>query len=206
MTGQAQSVVVGETRVSALHVLRTPLSAYVPFATVLAAAALALHAPVLAVVGGILAGFLTWTFFEYWLHRMVLHMLPRGRVRRYVAGRHILHHRNAEKDPGIALLWVSALVAIPTLATLIQLLGAAPGAAVMSGIVVGYLCYEYAHLATHIGLPPATPWGRRLRHHHLVHHDVSPRHNFAITLPLWDHVFATALSPDRSGTPREARG
>ena len=201
MTGEAQAV-VGATRLSALHILKTPFSLYAPVATLLVAGAALTGATPRAILAGMLGGLAAWTFFEYWLHRLVLHMLPRGGVRRYVAGRHILHHRNPAQSSGVVLLWVSVLVAVPTLGILILTLGAL-GTAVMSGIVIGYLLYEYAHLASHLGLPPATPWGARLRRHHLGHHNDSPRHNFAITLPLWDYVFATKArsepSQQRSG-------
>jgi sterol desaturase/sphingolipid hydroxylase (fatty acid hydroxylase superfamily) len=171
--------------------LRWPLALYAPASAALLAFALDAGSAARAVLLAA-AGVALWTLMEYLIHRFLLHLIPRGSMRRYVAGRHILHHRDPTGHPGLVLLWVSGLVGLLTSLLLVALLGPVAGAAVMGGVVLGYLAYEYAHLAAHLGTRPLTPWGARLRAHHLAHHERSARANFAIVLPLWDALFRTS--------------
>lgn len=187
----------GATSGASARILGVRLFVYAPIALLLGAWAFKSGPGIVPTVALMLGGGGVWTFFEYWIHRLVLHAIPRGSARRYVAGRHILHHHNPSGHPGTALLWVSAIVAVTVFSSLLVALSPAVAAATMTGIVLGYLCYEYAHLATHLGTKPLTPWGKWLRRHHLVHHHLSSRHNFAILLPLWDWVFQTQR-PDES--------
>ena len=175
--------------------LRAPVSVHLPLAIALAVLAWRQGPTPLLLLTAALSGFALWTLMEYWIHRAVLHMIPRGRVRRYLAGRHILHHRNPLGHPGVALLWVSLLVASTVFAALWLSFGRGLAAAIMVGIVTGYLSYEYTHLASHVGFAPLTPWGGWLRRHHSTHHEDSARHNYAIVMPLWDWIFRTRWQP-----------
>jgi sterol desaturase/sphingolipid hydroxylase (fatty acid hydroxylase superfamily) len=134
---------------------------------------------------------------EYLLHRFLLHFVWRGAARRILAGRHILHHKNPERHPGIALLHVSALIAASTYGVLMLVTGPYRAAAFMAGLIAGYLAYEYCHLAIHEGPAPRTAAFGFLRGQHLAHHLVNAHGNYAITLPLWDRVFGTALGRSR---------
>ena len=69
--------------------------------------------------------------------------------------------------------------------------------------------YEWLHLAWHM---PDDSWVgslapvRALRRHHAVHHDprLMQRWNFNVTLPLWDLVRRTYLSPRTASSARAA--
>ena len=179
--------------VTVARTLWQPAAVYLPVTAVLAFLAFAYGPPPWLVLALIAAGVGLWTLFEYWLHRSILHMLPRGRVRRYIAGLHVLHHRDPIRHPGTVLLWVSATVAALMFGAMTVLLGAMTAAALMAGVVIGYLGYEYVHLALHVPGAPPLPWGRLVRAHHMAHHEQSARHNFAIVLPVWDRVFRTRI-------------
>ena len=176
--------------------LRTPLLVWGPVAAILAAAFAVLERDrALFLPAYVAIGFFLWTFLEYHFHRFVLHIVPWGRLRRYVSARHLLHHRNATNHPGIVLLWVSALNGSMLALTLALAFGPAAAAALMAGVITGYLGYEIIHLLSHVEGTALPPLLDRLRTHHLAHHRQSARSNFAITVPLWDRAFGTTLKP-----------
>ncbi len=138
----------------------------------------------------LLAGWLAWTFIEYWLHRGFFHMrtgTPARQVTSFIVHRH--HHlAPADRDH---------LVATPlySLGLFLLLLAAASplGPArwpLLAGSMLGYLAYEAAHWQIHHGTRRG-PLTRALRRHHLRHHLTDPAHNFGISSPLWDLVFRT---------------
>lgn len=102
--------------------------------------------------------------------------------------RHAKHHRNLEgqgwfgefKDyatPGLAIIWVGFLVSWPAG------IGFALGA-------LGYAAFAaYAHQVQH-ERPELVFWLPRPVHY-LHHRENMWRHNFGISLDIWDRVFAT---------------
>ena len=60
--------------------------------------------------------------------------------------------------------------------------------------LVGYLCYDYIHYATH-HWPMKGPIGKFLRTYHLKHHHGEKGLRYGVSNPLWDHIFGTYLSP-----------
>src|SRR5262245_26907794 len=97
--------VVGPSRgtlgaVAAAGALRAPLAIYVPATFALAAFSVP-RVPAARLAALAAAGVLFWSLLEYAIHRFALHGIPRGRTRRYVAGQHLLHHRNPVDEAGI---------------------------------------------------------------------------------------------------------
>jgi len=178
---------------------------WLPFACYLPASGVLLAAGVAAGLGpsraslATLAGFLSWSLGEYLIHRFWLH--SRGRRILRLAQRHLLHHKSPVDHPGTIRPWLSACVGAGLWSLSAATLGPATGCALVAGVLVGYLCYEFVHLAAHRGPQPLTPWGRYLRAHHLAHHTRSARANYAIVCPLWDVLFGTRLA-----SPPQPRG
>ena len=81
---------------------------------------------------------------------------------------------------------------VPVLyALFVGVLGRAWGEPFFASFLVGYLAYDYMHLAVH-RCRPRTRVGAFLRRWHMRHHFVSPEAGWGVSSPLWDHVFRTA--------------
>ncbi|MCC6438447.1 MAG: sterol desaturase family protein [Acidimicrobiales bacterium] len=138
-------------------------------------------------------------FFEWTLHRYVLHAPPTS-----IAGRpfdpgaaHRGHHR-APDDVAGALLGARYAAAdglvVAGLAAALGRLVAGP-AGTITGAAAGQgalLAYEWTHLLAHTGYRPRTRWFRRLRAAHLRHHFRDERANFGVTSRLGDRILGTA--------------
>jgi len=137
-----------------------------------------------------IAGFLLWTLVEYGLHRAVFHHEPRS-----LAGRrfHFLAHGIHHKDPWdqtrlVFPLLGAAGIAVVLFAILALLLPLGPALLAMSGLLVGYLCYDLGHYAWHHA-SLASPLLKFLKRYHLAHHFKDMDSRFGVSQPLWDWVF-----------------
>jgi cyclopropane-fatty-acyl-phospholipid synthase len=129
-------------------------------------------------------GLIVWSFLEYALHRFILHGVDP--FRRW----HAEHHDNP-----------SALVGTPTFysATLFVLLVFVPacaltdfwkGSGLTLGVLIGYLAFGSIHHAVH-HWRPRTPWLKRRKQLHALHHRLGDRH-FGVSTSFWDRIFRTA--------------
>ena len=150
------------------------------------------HAPMLWATA--LAGGALWTLAEYALHRFVLHGLPP--FDRW----HDEHHRRPRALIGSPTLLSASLFALLAAAPALWLLGTWPAAALMFGLLTGYLLYGVMHQGLHhvgpLG-PQRWPWLLQRRRWHGQHHrsgNAQPAH-FGVTTDLWDRVFGTAGAP-----------
>jgi len=143
---------------------------------------------------GLAAGFLWANFFEYALHRWIMHV-PGS----YAFEGHLLHHSSVgmPSEPlhvnlgGKAIFVVLMFVGNggPVVAADWFLhLGFAPGALVSFSLY--FILTEEIHWRFHMGgwLPA---WLDRARARHMAHHD-RPDHDYAIFWPLFDRVFGSA--------------
>lgn len=135
------------------------------------------------------AGALSWTFFEYLLHRFVLHQMPP------FAAMHDAHHQAPLAFVGTPT-WLSmgvilGVVFLPTWA-----LGSFnAGSALAIGVMAGFFWYGVVHHAIHYRRP--RPIATRLllaSRRHAQHHYSSQSGNFGVTTSFWDHVFGTTLN------------
>jgi sterol desaturase/sphingolipid hydroxylase (fatty acid hydroxylase superfamily) len=151
------------------------------------------------------AGYVLWTLFEYWLHRLVFHFEP---VDGLGARLHwIIHgvHHDHPNDP--LRLVMPPAVSVP-LAVIFALmfdatLGArfAPGAA--AGFFAGYLIYDTTHYFVHHRATQGR-LARVLRERHMRHHFQDDTRCFGVSAPYWDNVFGTA--PQRRAGGRRPQG
>lgn len=162
----------------------------------LAVARFAMGGAWLALAGGLVAGYLVWTLFEYILHRWMLH----NRATRFMKKvfwemlhkeHHLLRTMEDMDHHGI-----HPLISMPIVLGVVALsaLGGAVGLAMGAGWALGYFAYEGLHWVFH-GKP-----GKgllRLRHinwlkdMHEVHHLVDARRNYGFVTMFWDRVFGT---------------
>jgi len=147
-----------------------------------------------AALGLTLGGYMMWTLFEYWLHRIVFHFEPEeGLGARLHWIIHGVHHDHPN-DP--LRLVMPPAVSVPLAALIFGLLYLAVGAAYApclgAGFYAGYLAYDMLHYYLHHFLPRG-PVGRMLRERHMRHHFQDDTRGFGISAPFWDAVFRTPV-------------
>lgn len=148
----------------------------------------------------VLSALLTYSLYEYLMHRFVFH----GRRAPFVFREgHAGHHR-APQAP-LALPFFTSIVLAPVLlAPAIALLGPARGALFTGVCGLGYLTYGSLHHLLHTPAVRFAPllW---LRAEHEAHH-ARPGCNFGVTTPVWDFVFRTWSSPRTTHVPSRREG
>jgi sterol desaturase/sphingolipid hydroxylase (fatty acid hydroxylase superfamily) len=138
------------------------------------------------------AGYLLWTLFEYWLHRIVFHFEPEdgigARLHWMIHGVHHDHPNDPLRlvmPPGASVPLAAGVIALLYLAA-----GSLHAPGLVAGFFVGYLIYDEMHYALHHHVPKSRV-GKWLRELHMRHHFQDDRHGFGISAPYWDIVFRT---------------
>jgi sterol desaturase/sphingolipid hydroxylase (fatty acid hydroxylase superfamily) len=143
-------------------------------------------------LGLAVAGYVIWTLFEYWLHRLVFHFEPEhGIGARLHWMIHGVHHDHPN-DPLRLVMPPSVSVPLAILFYLlfVLVLGGDRAPAFGAGFLAGYLIYDMIHYHLHHHRP-RTRLGRTLRELHMRHHFQDDERGFGISAPYWDHVFRT---------------
>jgi dihydroceramide fatty acyl 2-hydroxylase len=142
----------------------------------------------------LVAGYVFWTLFEYWLHRVVFHFEPYSsplgmRLHWMIHG---VHHDHPN-DP--LRLVMPPSVSVPLGALVLGafwlVLGYDAALVFGGGFLVGYLAYDMLHYHVHHHTP-RTALGHKLRELHMRHHFQDDERGFGISAPYWDRVFGTA--------------
>jgi dihydroceramide fatty acyl 2-hydroxylase len=145
-----------------------------------------------ATLGLVLVGYVLWTLFEYWLHRLVFHFEPeKGIGARIHWMIHGVHHDHPN-DPLRLVMPPAASIplAIVVVGAIFLIFGSTHGPAVSAGFLIGYIAYDEIHYALHHHTP-TTRFGKRLRELHMRHHFQDDEKGFGISAPYWDMVFRT---------------
>ncbi len=170
-----------------------------------------------------LAGFAAWTvvasFFEWVLHRFVMHR-PVGKFDYAFQAHAIVHHGTFKADhtyhlqdeadrETIPMAWWNGPVLIAIASAPAFLIGWMAGSwafsfGAMLAIATYYGVYEYIHWCMH--LPRARVVERsgiffRLNGHHLLHHRYMHK-NFNVVLPLADLCLGTLLTRSKVSFPQ----
>jgi sterol desaturase/sphingolipid hydroxylase (fatty acid hydroxylase superfamily) len=147
----------------------------------------------------VLAGYATWTLFEYWLHRIVFHFEPEDGLG---ARMHwIIHgvHHDHPNDP--MRLVMPPAVSIPlgaiVFGVMYLVVGSTYAPGLGAGFFTGYLVYDMMHYYLH-HFRPHGRLGRMLRERHMRHHFQDDTRGFGISAPYWDDVFRTSPRSKRS--------
>jgi sterol desaturase/sphingolipid hydroxylase (fatty acid hydroxylase superfamily) len=168
-----------------------PVVIFIPVIVVLSAIGLQ-EVSFLAFVGLFVGGYLMWTLFEYWLHRIVFHFEPEAGIGARLHW--IIHgvHHDHPNDP--MRLVMPPAVSVPLGVIIIGLLylifGGAYAPSLGAGFVAGYLVYDMTHYYLH-HFTPRGPLGRALRELHMRHHFQDDTRGFGISAPYWDFIFRT---------------
>jgi sterol desaturase/sphingolipid hydroxylase (fatty acid hydroxylase superfamily) len=155
------------------------------------------HVPAPLALAELFGGYLAWTLFEYWFHRLFFHLHVRGpRTERLYFFIHGVHH-DYPWDRTRLVMPPSVSISIGVLAYLLHraVFGAQQMWAPFAGFVLGYVIYDTVHWYVHAGKPRR--WlGKLLRREHLVHHFKESDSRFGVSCPWWDKVFRTEGAPD----------
>lgn len=158
---------------------------------------------------GCLAGWAVYLVEEYLSHVLVFHgFVPRGAWLYRLAYRlHLGHHdRPRRLDLLFTPLWYTLPALLLNLAVFLAVTREpARAAALATGLVAGYLVFEWCHLVVHSPVEPG-PVLRHVRRQHMGHHHWNERRWFTISPPalLLDVLFRTAgrvQDAPRSGRP-----
>jgi sterol desaturase/sphingolipid hydroxylase (fatty acid hydroxylase superfamily) len=144
-----------------------------------------------------LAGALTWTPYEYLMHRFSFHYdLKKARINFLAASIHQYHHKLPAHMDYVAAPTIFGLPGyLATFAVTGWAIGSFPIAgAFFAGFGAGYLFYEWVHYMAHHGKPKFGPW-KYLKKHHMVHHFADHDNYFGVSSPAWDYVFGTHPVP-----------
>lgn len=139
---------------------------------------------------------LLWTFTEYVLHRFVFHWNAKSRAGKYLVFLfHGLHHDDPQDPTRLVMPPVPALIYVVILWSIFSLVFPVKYIdVIMAYFLVGYLCYDYIHYATH-HFAMTSKIGKYLRKYHLKHHYSGERSKYGVSSPLWDYVFRTVDGP-----------
>ncbi len=165
-------------------ILYVPVSVY--FLTRPSTATLGVKA--LLFVGGLVF----WTLTEYVLHRFIFHYHPSsawGKRLHFLA--HGVHH-DYPNDSTRLVMPPSVSISLATLfyGLFSLVLPAGLLSVFFAAFLLGYVCYDTIHYATHHA-PMKGRIGHWLKQNHLRHHYVEDGRSFGVSTPLWDYVFGT---------------
>ena len=140
-----------------------------------------------------LAGFVTWTLIEYWLHRLFFHWNAPGKWGERL---HFLIHGVHHKWPRDKYrLVMPPAVSISLYFLFLGVFYVTLGTHLMwgfhAGFVVGYMFYDLTHYYLH-HFTPKSEYGRRLKKNHMLHHFKDHSRRFCVSNLVWDKLFGTA--------------
>lgn len=143
-------------------------------------------------------GILFWTFFEYAMHRIIFHWDAKSDLgKRFVFLFHGLHHDDPDDPTRLVFPPVPAIAIVSLIYLGFQaVLPAWSFHVFLASFIVGYLCYDYIHYATH-HFPMTSTVGRYLKKYHLQHHFQHAPAKYGVSNPLWDYVFKTVEAPKK---------
>lgn len=180
-----------------------PIWLYVPLVSYLVWDSLSVLAVSIATVLVLFfSGIFLWTFAEYMLHQFVFHYHPKSTVGKRVFW--ILHgvHHDYPNDP-LRLVMppiISLPLAIFFYSLFDLLIGTQYAPSLMAGFTLGYLIYDISHYAIHHFNIKGSYFGW-IREHHLRHHFSDSERGFGVSSPLWDIVFKTDFTKEKSKHP-----
>jgi hypothetical protein len=156
--------------------------------------------------------FIGGNFFEWWIHRYIMHRPSQIKVARAIYSRHTLMHHQFFTDaemrfgdhhdwrvtffPPYALV-VFTLMSIPLALAAGYVISPNAGWLVIATTTSSYLIYEFMHFCCHVDegwFVRTMPFVNTIRRHHKAHHDQSlmMERNMNLTFPIMDWAFGTS--------------
>ncbi|XP_062129785.1 uncharacterized protein LOC133841374 [Drosophila sulfurigaster albostrigata] len=148
--------------------------------------------------GYILFGVLLWTFLEYVLHRWVFHIKLTEDSGPWLCTFHFMIHGLHHKVPFDPMRLVFPPLPGVVLASILYspislILQNHNPRIILSGALLGYLCYDMIHYYLHYGNPKASHHLYDMKRYHYQHHFAHQDLGYGISSPFWDNVFKTRI-------------
>jgi dihydroceramide fatty acyl 2-hydroxylase len=139
-----------------------------------------------------LTGVLFWTLLEYCMHRFVFHYEPKTELgKRIHFLSHGVHHDYPRDRTRLVMpLLVSLPLGLFFYIVFMLIFGVNYFLPAYAGLLLGYVCYDTIHFATH-HWKMTSPLGKWLKEYHLKHHYIDPDTAYGVSNPLWDYIFFT---------------
>jgi 4-hydroxysphinganine ceramide fatty acyl 2-hydroxylase len=149
------------------------------------------------------AGVLSWTLFEYIMHRYVFHWVAESeRAKKIVYVMHGNHHHFPRDRERLFMPPVPSLILSSIIFSLMYLLLGKPVFLFFPGFLLGYLMYGTMHYAIHAWNPPFK-WMKPLWRNHHLHHYKNEERGFGVSTTIWDRVFGTMFDLKKEKEDKE---
>jgi sterol desaturase/sphingolipid hydroxylase (fatty acid hydroxylase superfamily) len=150
--------------------------------------------PALTETGFFLSGLLTWTLFEYAIHRFLFHYLAESRRgKKIIYAIHGVHHQYPRDKERLFMPPVPSIIIASVFFLFFYNLMGVNSLGFFPGFILGYLIYGSMHFAIHAYAPPR--FLKALWRNHHLHHYKCPDKGFGVSSVLWDVVFRSM--PDK---------
>jgi sterol desaturase/sphingolipid hydroxylase (fatty acid hydroxylase superfamily) len=138
-----------------------------------------------------LTGMLSWTLFEYLMHRFAFHYVAHSpRAQRIVYIIHANHHEYPRDRERLFMPPVPSFILAAVIFTLQYTIFGSNVFMFFSGFLLGYLIYGTMHYAIH-AWPPPFKWMKPLWRNHHLHHYKEQEKGFGVSTTIWDRIFGT---------------
>lgn len=141
-----------------------------------------------------LVGFFLWTLTEYLLHRFVFHYKPTSHFGKKII--YLLHGAHHDAPNDLKRLVFPVTVSIPLAAGVFYLFelyhwsNSGYHYICFATFILGYLCYDMIHYASH-AVNSNNKFFGRMKKNHMTHHFQNPNGSFGVSSRLWDKIFGT---------------
>ncbi len=150
-----------------------------------------------------MGGVLSWTFFEYLMHRFVFHYIAHSeKARRIIYIIHANHHEYPRDRERLFMPPVPSLVIAAFVFALQYGLLGNNVFIFFPGFLMGYLLYGTMHYAIHACNPPFR-WMKPLWRNHHLHHYKEQEKGFGVSTTIWDRIFGTMFDLKKEKEDKE---
>lgn len=148
-------------------------------------------------------GIALYALSEYTIHRYVFHMKPSKKplIYKLVKRLHYDHHQHAD-DLKLLFLPIWCTIPVIFLASVgyFYISGnKAMSISFFSGVFGFLLYYEWSHYVAHRPIKPITPWGKRMKKLHALHHYKNENYWYGVTSPTFDILMGTYKEEKQMG-------
>ncbi len=142
-------------------------------------------------IGVFFIGFIFWTWFEYFMHKRLFHMLPTNRFKERIQYLfHGVHHEFPRDKTRLAMPPAASILILTALFFSFHLIMGNYVYTFLPGFVMGYSAYLFVHYSIHAFRPPKNKLNV-LWINHSVHHYKDDTVAFGVSSPLWDVILGT---------------
>lgn len=146
-------------------------------------------------------GLLIWTFIEYTIHRFAFHIQPKSKLgKRFYFLVHGVHHDYPRDATRLVMPLPVSIPLASAFYGLFYVLFAPYHDGIFTGMISGYLAYDFLHFAFH-HFSFKAKWFTWLKVYHLKHHYNDPDSGYGVSNPLWDVIFRTL--PEKKKVTRQ---